>query len=48
LSSGGSSTTSSGGVGATGATGLPGLAAAGANDPGYQQTYRDCLRRRGF
>jgi hypothetical protein len=27
---------------------LRGIAAAGMNDPAYQQAYRDCLTRRGF
>jgi hypothetical protein len=27
---------------------LQGIAAAGQNDPAYQQAYRECLQRRGF
>jgi hypothetical protein len=27
---------------------LQGMAAAGQNDPAYQQAYRECLQRRGF
>lgn len=27
---------------------LQGMAAAGTTDPAYQQSYRDCMRRRGF
>jgi hypothetical protein len=28
--------------------GLSGMAAAGQNDPAYQQAYRDCMKSRGF
>jgi hypothetical protein len=47
---GGSATHSMGtGSGMSGAdSSLRGIAAAGGNDPAYQQVYRDCLKRRGF
>jgi hypothetical protein len=47
---GGTTGTMPGGSAVTGPSDpmLQGMAAAGANDPAYQQAYRDCMRRRGF
>lgn len=53
-------TSGPGGTGASGSTSggvsgsasadqqLQGMASSGANDPAYQQAYRDCMKRRGF
>ena len=44
----GGSTLSGGSSSPTGDVGLGGITSSGSADPGYQQAYRDCLRRRGF
>jgi hypothetical protein len=47
--SGGTSGTTSGGSTAAGAdVRLQGMATAGLTDEAYKQTYRDCMKRRGF
>jgi hypothetical protein len=47
---GGGATTPGGGATTSGSSDqqLQGMAAAGQSDPAYQQTYRECLQRRGF
>ena len=44
----GGSTLSSGSSSVTGDTTLRGISPSAQADPGFQQAYRDCLRRRGF
>jgi hypothetical protein len=44
----GGSTLSSGPSTTTGDPRLRGMASSGANDPAFQQAFRDCMRRRGF
>lgn len=44
----GGSTLSSPAPSASGGTQISGMATAGQSDPAYQQTYRECMRRRGF
>lgn len=50
--SGDTANSSGSGTGAAGAAStdqaLQGMAAAGHGNPAYEQTYRDCMRRRGF